>query len=199
MESRIKQRVVIPTRYGDVEFCTFSNLSSNTEDFALIFNHADSEVCPKVRVHSECITGDLFASKKCDCGDQLNEALELFSSTSGVIFYLRQEGRGIGLYNKIHAYQLQVEGMDTYEANQALNFDHDSRSYIAAVEMLNALGMHKIKLYTNNPDKVNQLHNHNINVVDICKTGCYLKPENIAYLQAKVVKTNHKLSIGEVI
>ena len=191
----IRNRVFIPTKYGRCEFVSFFNLSDQLEHIAIIFKKADRQICPRVRIHSACLTGDLFSSKKCDCGAQLNEALYSFSEEGGIILYLQQEGRGIGLYNKLDAYQLQAKGYDTFQANQALNFVDDLRSYKVAADILQALNIDNIDLLTNNPDKVNQLINAKIKVNKTFKTEVYVCPENYNYLKSKKEKAHHNLAL----
>lgn len=191
-KTTLRNKVCIPTEYGDCHFCSFEGLSDSGEHFALWFE-GESGRTPIVRIHSECITGDLFHSKRCDCGDQLQESLQRLRQEGGILIYLRQEGRGIGLYNKLDAYSLQLQGLDTYEANQSLNFSADLRSYQVAAQMLQALSVSKVRLLTNNPDKVKQLSEFGIQVEERISTGTYIKPENRAYLMAKVAKTDHRL------
>ena len=139
------------------EIVSFYGLQDGEEHVALIFNQADKDEVPLIRMHSECLTGDVFHSSRCDCGEQLNECIETMHEQGGIILYLRQEGRGIGLYNKIDAYVLQSQGMNTYEANNHLGFDDDLRNFSDAVLMLQALGLEHVKLMTNNPRKLNAL------------------------------------------
>ncbi len=138
-----------------------------------------------VRLHSECLTGDVFSSARCDCGKQLHEAIEQFSAEGGILLYLRQEGRGIGLYAKLDAYRLQDRGIDTYAANRWLNLPEDARDYGIAARMLLALNVRRIRLLTNNPDKVAQLRLAGIEVAEVRSTGVYVTDANRAYLQAK--------------
>jgi len=140
---------------------------------------------PLVRLHSECLTGDIFASARCDCGSQLHEAIECLSEEGGILLYLRQEGRGIGLYAKLDAYRLQDTGIDTYAANRHLNLPEDARDYGVGARMLLALGIDRIRLLTNNPDKVAQLGLAGIDVTEVRRTGVYVTNANRAYLQAK--------------
>ena len=143
---------------------------------------------PLVRPHSECLTGDVFGSQRCDCGPQLQEAVERIAAVGGVLLYLRQEGRGIGLYAKLDAYALQDLGLDTYEANLALGHGEDERDYTAAAQMLATLGVRRIALLSNNPDKAEQLDRLGVSVVESVPTGVFRSPSNAAYLAAK---TNH--------
>jgi GTP cyclohydrolase II len=140
---------------------------------------------PLVRPHSECLTGDIFGSQRCDCGPQLREAVERIADAGGFLLYLRQEGRGIGLYTKLDAYALQDTGLDTYEANLALGHGEDERDYTAAAQMLNALGVRRIALLTSNPDKADQLTSLGVTVTEVVPTGVYLSPANAGYLAAK--------------
>lgn len=150
---------------------------------------------PLVRLHSECLTGDVFGSTRCDCGPQLDEALRRISAEGGAVLYLRQEGRGIGLYNKLDAYLLQGAGTDTFEANRLLGRGTDERDYAAAAAMLRALGLRRVRLLTNNPDKVRQLSDHGIHVEDTVPTRVHLTRENAAYLAAKAHLGRHTLTL----
>jgi GTP cyclohydrolase II len=141
------------------------------------------------------LTGDVFGSQRCDCGPQLREAVERISDAGGLLLYLRQEGRGIGLYAKLDAYALQDAGLDTYEANRALGHGDDERDYTAAAQMLEALGVTRINLLSNNPDKAEQLANLGIDVVTRTRTGVHLSEANARYLQAKVSHTGHALEL----
>lgn len=175
------------------EIVSFNGLSDNEEHIALIFKGADKQVSPLVRMHSECLTGDVFNSSRCDCGDQLNETINQMSLNGGVLLYLRQEGRGIGLYNKLDAYELQSQGMNTYEANKHLGFAEDERDFTSAEEMLVALGVSHLRLITNNPKKIKSLQLSSIEVDEIVNTGVYEKPDNKAYLSAKKSQGGHAL------
>ena len=146
---------------------------------------AEAGDVPLVRVHSECLTGDVLGSQRCDCGPQLHEAVERISDEGGYLLYLRQEGRGIGLYNKLDAYALQDAGLDTYEANLALGFAKDERDYTVAAQMLLALGINHIDLLTNNPDKATQLQSAGIRVNSQVPTRLHLSSGNGRYLAAK--------------
>ncbi len=146
---------------------------------------ADGRRVPLIRPHSECLTGDVFGSGRCDCGPQLREAVERIADVGGYVLYLRQEGRGIGLYSKLDAYALQDAGADTYEANLALGHDEDERSYLAAAQMLLALGASRVDLLSNNPDKAGQLRSWGITVVEQVPTGVYVSDANHRYLETK--------------
>jgi GTP cyclohydrolase II len=150
---------------------------------------------PLVRPHSECLTGDVFGSQRCDCGPQLREAVERIAAAGGFLLYLRQEGRGIGLYTKLDAYALQDAGLDTYEANVALGHGEDERDYTAAAQMLVALGVRRIALLSNNPDKAEQLDRLGISVVELVPTSVYLSPANAAYLAAKASRAARTLGL----
>jgi GTP cyclohydrolase II len=150
---------------------------------------------PLIRLHSECLTGDVFGSERCDCGLQLREAVERIAEEGGYVLYLRQEGRGIGLYSKLEAYALQDAGMDTYDANLALGHDEDERSYVAAAQMLHALGASRIALLSNNPDKARQLRSCGITVVEQVPTGVYLSAANHRYLETKARRGRHTLEL----
>ncbi|WP_432837329.1 GTP cyclohydrolase II [Dactylosporangium sp. CA-092794] len=152
---------------------------------AAVRRSAGGGVPPLVRLHSECLTGDIFGSERCDCGPQLREAIERISEAGGFLLYLRQEGRGIGLYSKLDAYALQDTGLDTYEANIALGHAEDERDYSAAAQMLDALGVSRIALLTNNPDKADQLDRLGVTVASVVPTGVFLSSANAGYLAAK--------------
>jgi GTP cyclohydrolase II len=172
---------------------SFTGLRDAAEHVALIFPNA-SMTTPFVRVHSECLTGDVFGSARCDCGAQLNEAVGLISQQGGVLLYLRQEGRGIGLYNKLDAYRLQDAGRDTVDANLELDLPADARHYEVAAEMLTALDVDDIILITNNPDKVNGLRDAGITVRRTLRTGVYPTKYNRRYLRTKADRFHHNIS-----
>jgi GTP cyclohydrolase II len=182
-------RTILPLEhYGSPEIVSFRGLpgGDGKDHFALIFpsRQADAKI-PLVRMHSECVTGDVLGSLRCDCGKQLTEALSRLSIEGGILIYLRQEGRGIGLDEKLRAYQLQDSGFDTFEANVRLGHGEDARSYVLAAEILRVLDVPKIRLLTRNPDKARQLRSAGIDVVEQVKTGLHLNPRNEKYLQAK--------------
>ncbi len=177
------------------EMVSFNELSSDKEHVALVFGLADKcQKVPLVRIHSECLTGDVFHSSRCDCGEQLDEAIGLMAAEGGVILYLRQEGRGIGLYNKIDAYKLQSQGMNTYQANNHLGFGDDLRDFTEAGQMLEALNISTLKLMTNNPIKAKALTDYGLTVEKEVNTSTHIKDGNEDYLKAKVTNAGHKLS-----
>lgn len=188
-------KVKLPTEFGDFDLQLFED-EFNKEHLIISKGDLTSEEPLLIRVHSECLTGDVFASHRCDCGEQLHTALQKISDLGrGAILYLRQEGRGIGLRNKLLAYQLQEQGVDTYEANVQLGFAPDERDYTIAVDILDYLGIKSVKLLTNNPDKVEQLSSLGINVVDRVPINIKPQKENKYYLQTKKIKFNHLLDI----
>ncbi len=167
--------------------------------FALISKELNISNPVLVRVHSECITGDLFWSKRCDCGQQLNESMRRISEEGGVLVYLRQEGRGIGIINKLKAYNLQDNGLDTAEANIALGFPIDQREFNVAIKILNELGITRIKLLTNNPEKVSAMNTTTIDVVTREKIIIPPCSDNLRYLRTKQNEMGHMLDmdVGE--
>jgi GTP cyclohydrolase II len=150
---------------------------------------------PLARLHSECLTGDVFGSQRCDCGPQLREAVERIADSGGFLLYLRQEGRGIGLYAKLEAYALQDAGLDTYEANLALGHREDERSYVVAAQMLHALRVSRVALLSNNPDKARQLRSCGVKVVAQLRTGVHVSAANVRYLETKVRRGKHTLDL----
>jgi GTP cyclohydrolase II len=200
----IRTQLVIPLEFADgyaaeARVFTFHGLVDGREHLALglgdrvspCVSRADDP--PLVRLHSECLTGDVFGSQRCDCGPQLREAVERISDTGGYLLYLRQEGRGIGLYRKLDAYLLQDEGLDTYEANLALGCEADARDYTVAAQMLHALGESRVDLLSNNPDKAEQLEALGVAVAERVPTMVHLSPANGRYLAAKALHGSHSL------
>ncbi|MFI0780978.1 GTP cyclohydrolase II RibA [Streptomyces sp. NPDC021212] len=177
---------------------TFRGLSDGEEHLALAFGPTPDT--PLVRLHSECLTGDVFGSARCDCGPQLTESLKLLSASGGLLLYLRQEGRGIGLYNKLDAYDVQDRlGLDTFAANRHLNFSDDLRDYRSAAQMLHVLGVSRLRLLSNNPDKTAQLREYGIEIVDQVATGAFLNERNLHYLRAKAELHGHCIEITQEI
>ncbi|MFF6802311.1 GTP cyclohydrolase II RibA [Streptomyces sp. NPDC012616] len=198
-----RARVRVPLRFHDgysvdAELVTFHGLVDGQEHVAVVLGEPAPGSVPLVRLHSECLTGDAFGSARCDCGPQLREAVERIAATGGVLLYLRQEGRGIGLYNKLDAYALQDQGLDTYEANAALGLPEDDRDYTPAAQMLRALGITSLDLLSNNPDKAEQLRDLGIDVHDRVPTGVFTTPHNVRYLRAKVLQTRHTLPLASL-
>lgn len=187
----VRKHTGLPTCYGDGEIYSFYDLEDGREHIALIFEDAHLLENPVVRIHSECLTGDVFGSLKCDCGPQLHAALDFCREWGGIILYLRQEGRGIGLYNKIDAYDLQEQGLDTFQANRKLKFPKDGRNFKVAADMLKALGISSVRLLSNNPDKVKQLQKHGIQVEKRISTGLFKNPHNEKYIKTKIQKAKH--------
>jgi GTP cyclohydrolase II len=195
--AEIRRVVTIPMRGGKGSFHTFRGLEDGQEHVAIAFGNWKEQASPLVRIHSECLTGDVFSSGKCDCGEQLNESIDRMQEIGGIVLYLRQEGRGIGLYNKIDAYELQSQGHDTYEANRLLGLGDDLRDYTVAAQMLTAMDVKSIRLLSNNPDKKGQLQKLGIDVQGSVNTGVFEKESNRSYLTAKIVKTGHTLRLKD--
>ncbi|WP_432564673.1 GTP cyclohydrolase II [Kineococcus sp. SYSU DK003] len=196
----VRTAVDVPLRFADgyrttARVHTFDGLVDGREHLALSLGDWQDGT-PLVRPHSECLTGDVFGSERCDCGPQFREAVERISVSGGVLLYLRQEGRGIGLYAKLDAYALQDSGLDTYEANLALGRGEDERDYTAAAQMLAALGVDRLDLLSNNPDKAVQLERHGLTVERQVPTGVHLSAANAAYLRAKRDHTAHTLDLA---
>ncbi len=195
--ARIRTRIDLPLRLAGYDTTatvhTFDGLVDDEEHLALGLG-TPAEV-PLVRLHSECLTGDVLGSQRCDCGPQLREAVERIDAEGGYLLYLRQEGRGIGLYNKLAAYALQDTGLDTYQANLALGHGADERDYAGAAQMLAALGVTRLRLLSNNPDKAAQLAAADLTVTERVPTGVHLSPANGNYLSAKARVADHTLDL----
>jgi GTP cyclohydrolase II len=205
-EATIRTRVRVPLRFGDgysvdAELVTFHGLVDGGEHLAIVLGEpgAVPGVPPLVRMHSECLTGDVFGSARCDCGPQLRESVERIAEVGGYLLYLRQEGRGIGLYNKLDAYALQDSGLDTYQANVALGLPEDARDYTVAAQMLTALGVDSVHLLSNNPDKEAQLAGLHVTVTERVPTGAHTTAHNLRYLRAKVEHTRHSIALDDVL
>jgi 3,4-dihydroxy 2-butanone 4-phosphate synthase/GTP cyclohydrolase II len=185
----------LPTEFGEFMVIAFSNEVDNNVHIALVKGEIKSEEDILVRVHSECLTGDVFGSKRCDCGEQLHRAMDMINEKgSGVILYMRQEGRGIGLVNKLKAYELQDKGLDTVEANIKLGFKPDLRDYGIGAQILVDLGVRKMRLMTNNPKKIVGLEGYGLKVVERVPVETNPHERNLIYLKTKKKKLGHMLS-----
>ena len=196
----VRTQVELPMRFADgfavdARVFSFDGLVDDAEHLA--FALGDRSVpLPLIRAHSECLTGDVFGSQRCDCGAQLREAVERIAEAGGYLLYLRQEGRGIGLYSKLEAYALQDTGeVDTYEANLALGHREDERSYVAAAQMLHALGVSRVALLSNNPDKARQLRSCGVTVAAQVPTEVHVSAANVRYLETKARRGGHTLDL----
>ncbi|MBW1689525.1 MAG: bifunctional 3,4-dihydroxy-2-butanone-4-phosphate synthase/GTP cyclohydrolase II [Deltaproteobacteria bacterium] len=187
----------LPTPFGEFKAIAFRNELDNSEHLALVKGEIDPEEDILVRVHSECLTGDVFGSFRCDCGDQLKRALHMVDQEGlGVVIYLRQEGRGIGFANKLKAYALQDKGFDTVEANEELGFKPDLRDYGVGAQILVALGVRRMRLMTNNPKKVVGLEGYDLTITDRVPIEIPPRPENVNYLLTKCEKLGHIMKIN---
>ena len=187
----------IPTDWGVFNMIAYgSETGDYSPDIAMVHPETDPNQAVTVRIHSECLTGDLFHSQRCDCGRQLDASMQRIEKDKGVLIYLRQEGRGIGLINKLKAYNKQDEGLDTVEANLALGFDIDLRRYEKAIAILEDLGIKNIRLLTNNPDKLNAFESSEIEVVERLPIEIEANSNNKKYLQTKKNSLGHFLKMS---
>ena len=189
----------IPTDYGDFQLCFYSNTQDSKEHLALFMGNLNERKSVLARIHSECFTGDVLGSRRCDCGEQLDRSMKMISETGvGVIVYLRQEGRGIGLLEKLRAYNLQDEGLDTVDANIELGHEADSRDYSLAALILRDLEVRSVDLITNNPGKIHALEDLGIPVTKRVSLDIAANPDNVSYLQTKAQRMNHLLKIKTI-
>lgn len=190
----------LPTEFGEFRIVGFGGAPDGREHVALVMGDVDGEADVLARLHSECLTGDAFGSLRCDCRAQLHAGLHAIADEGrGVLLYLRQEGRGIGLVNKIRAYALQEQGLDTVDANLALGFPDDARDYRGAAQMLDALGVRSVRLLTNNPRKVAALATHGVPVTARVPHQMDAGPHNERYLLAKARRSGHLMDAALVV
>jgi GTP cyclohydrolase II len=199
----VRREVQLPVRMPDgsltpARLFSFDGLCDGREHVALALGEQQNDTTgvPLVRLHSECLTGDAFGSERCDCGPQLQEAVARISQVGGFLLYLRQEGRGIGLYSKLDAYALQEAGLDTYEANLALGYAEDERDYTVAAQMLLGLEVERLDLLSNNPDKAAQLEAAGIHVQTRVPTALHVSSVNGRYLATKAARGRHRLGLA---
>jgi GTP cyclohydrolase II len=186
----------IPTENGEFQLCYFRSTLDDKEHLAFVFGEVAGRAEVLVRIHSECFTGDVLGSLRCDCGPQLHRAMQLVAAEgAGVVIYLRQEGRGIGLLDKLRAYNLQDEGYDTVDANLMLGHQADGRDYTIAALMLRELGVESVRLLTNNPDKIEKLEALGVEVSARVPLPAVLNPENMVYLRTKAERMRHWLDL----
>ncbi len=196
---KLEAEANLPTEFGCFKIAGFRSLNSDEEFVALIKGKIDPEKPTLVRIHSQCLTGDVFHSLKCDCGPQLKHAMEMVQADgSGIIVYQQQEGRGIGIVNKIRAYALQDQGADTIEANVKLGFAIDAREYNQCAEVIKQLGACRVRLMSNNPDKVRALRNAGIEVVERVPLEVKASPPAFRYLMTKKEQMGHLLQLNGI-
>ena len=187
-------QVTIPTKYGDFKTIAYaSDPKDRMPHIVLIQPDTDLSDIVNVRIHSECMTGDVFHSHRCECGEQLDWSMKYMQKQTGIIIYLRQEGRGIGIINKLHAYVKQDDGYDTAQANKVLGFGYDDRTYEDAITILEDLGITKILILTNNPDKIEALENTKVRALGRVTVEIESRLENKKYLETKKNFFGHKL------
>lgn len=192
-------RARLPTQYGEFLLYYYENNLDHKEHLALVKGEVENQIDVLVRLHSECLTGDVFGSKRCDCGEQLAEAMRMIGQAErGVLLYLRQEGRGIGLLKKLQAYNLQDQGLDTVEANLKLGHQADERNYRIAALILQDLGIRSVRLITNNPHKIEELTRYGICVSERIPIEVGHTFENLHYLKTKAERMAHLLSLKKL-
>jgi GTP cyclohydrolase II len=181
----------LPTVYGEFQLIAYDSGQPDYPHLALLKINSEEKEGVHVRIHSECMTGDVFSSVRCDCGEQLDASMRYFSEHGGILVYLRQEGRGIGLVNKIKAYNLQDQGMDTIKANHALGFHTDERDYSIAIDILKELRVSSINILTNNPEKIDAFLESDIKVLSRIPIEIEPRKENQSYLETKKTGMGH--------
>ncbi len=194
MERQAESR--LPTQWGEFRVVAYGESDAYSPHLALISGELAHLPTPLVRIHSECMTGDVFGSLRCDCGEQLAVSMNMIGEKGGIIIYLRQEGRGIGLIEKLKAYNLQDEGMDTADANLHLGHEVDGRSFEIAVEILEDLDVHQINLLTNNPEKIDAIAKSSIELVKVAPLIIPAQKENYQYLLTKQSRMGHMLHLN---
>lgn len=191
-----KAETLLPSEFGPVRLIVFHAAGSSDDHLALVVGAVDGKADVLARLHSECITGDLLGSLRCDCGEQFRESRRRIQEDgAGVLLYLRQEGRGIGLVDKLRAYELQDAGMDTVEANLAIGHQADARDYGVGAAILNELGVQSVRLLTNNPDKIDQLKGYGVEVSERIPLQPTPREENLRYLATKVESMRHDIEL----
>jgi len=186
----------LPTKYGIFRMRAYAQVPDEQMPIIVLYNPDTPLQHPvNVRLHSECMTGDLFGSLKCECGEQLHLSMEKIGAEGGILIYLRQEGRGIGIINKLHAYKAQERGLDTVEANRVLGLEIDARKYDCAIAILKELGIEKIRLMTNNPDKLKAFEGSGIEVIERIPLEISPTEDNLKYLQTKKEYFKHRLDL----
>lgn len=199
-EKHVKREIEtkLPTEFGDFQVVGYSNDIDNEEHFALVKGDIADNDPVLTRIHSECLTGDVFGSYRCECGNQLQESLSRINEAgTGVLIYMRQEGRNIGLLNKLRAYKLQESGMDTVEANQQLGFDPDLREYVVSAQILQDLGVKRVNLLTNNPEKMKDLESYGLQIESRVSLQTGICKENEQYMRTKQKKMGHLLELKQ--
>lgn len=200
MSFKKQANALIPTQWGDFKMMAFSRDENDVmPHIALVHEGFESGNDVLVRMHSECITGDLFTSKRCDCGEQLDESMKMIAKAKGILIYLRQEGRGIGIINKLKAYRLQDGGLNTIEANEHLGLPVDSREYIEAIDILKQLGVKSVRLVTNNPIKINAFTESGITITEIVPIVIEAHKDNYGYLETKSKLMGHRFEMKKVL
>ena len=190
-------RTHLPSKWGDFDLIAYAaSDAENQAHLAFVHRDIDTSKPVTVRIHSECLTGDLFGSTRCDCGEQFEEALRIINQDKGVLIYLRQEGRGIGIINKLKAYNLQDQGVNTVDANTHLGFEADERTYETAIEILQDLGIKKIRLLTNNPSKLTAFEHSDVEVIERIPLEITPRKENRYYLETKKSLMGHILKLS---